>query len=106
MPMQDGARIAAFAIFPLRHQLPRAKHLEAPKPATETPPRGSTRRRRPPCDTKRAENPPSHPRFRVTQNPIADFGLTRLFRALAAALPAIGVNVITFITYRRHKGLP
>ncbi|PZR87901.1 MAG: hypothetical protein DLM68_07955 [Hyphomicrobiales bacterium] len=64
--MQDGARIAAFAIGPLRYQLPRAKRLEAPEPAAETPPRGSTKRRCPPCDAKRAENPPSDPRARVT----------------------------------------
>jgi hypothetical protein len=54
---------------------PRQRQNRQPKP----PPRGSTRRRRPPCDVKRSENQPSDPRARVIQNPVADFGQCMTF---------------------------
>ncbi len=61
---------------PPRHGGVARKRLKAPEPAAETPPRGSTRPRRRPCDAKRSENPLSDPRARVIRN-LADFGLTR-----------------------------
>lgn len=43
----------------------------------EQPPRGSTKRRRPPCDAKRSDNQRSDPRPSVARNPISDFGMRR-----------------------------